>query len=285
MTPPFLKNFSNTLLKSKPYKFLGLSGCLLIFLIISIICTSILFPFTPKLSTYSEPLLKPSFSHILGTDALGRDVFRHILEATKISYLIAAISVTIGAFIGISIGSLSAMFGNIFGEGLARIGDFIFAFPVLILALLFRQITGSGSLTLIVAIALYNSAIFSRLTLGSARSLWTKDFVSAAKMAGKSNFHIAFQHILPNIINILIIHVTIQCSMALLIEASLSWLGVGIQPPTPSLGRILMDNMTYYWLAPQLVWAPALILVISIILLNITGENLKNRIDPKQQSL
>jgi peptide/nickel transport system permease protein len=198
------------------------------------------------------------------------------------SFLVSFLAVTWGAAVGIFAGSVASMSNSGFGEAISRVGDFIFAFPVLVVAILFRQSLGGGMMPIILAIGLYNVAIFTRTTYGSAFPLWRRDYVLAARVAGKNRLMIAFQHILPNISGVLIVQVTLQFSMGILSEAALSWLGVGIQPPVPSLGRMLMESTTYYWVAPQLVLLPACLIVLIVLSLNRIGDRLSDYLDPKR---
>lgn len=266
---------------SKLYRITGFSGLALFILLTVIFTASLLFPYDPAQVTYVQPLQKPGISHLLGTDHLGRDVLALILSGTKMSLLVSLSAVSFGAIIGICIGCLAAMMRNGWGEIFSRIGDFIFAFPVLVVAILLRQSLGAGPLPIILAIGIFNIAIFIRTTFGSAFPLWQREYVLAARAVGKSRLLISFQHILPNISGILTVQISLQLAMAILAEAGLSWLGVGIQPPSPSLGRMLMESVTYYWQAPQLVLIPAGLIITISLLLNILGDRLRDYMDPR----
>ena len=257
-------------------------GGVILFLLVILSCVIVLLQPDPGITLYEEPLLAPSFKHWLGTDQLGRDVLGMIMAGLCMSAFVSCASVVFGVLLGVCLGSLAAMNQNVFGEILSRMGDFIFAFPVLVLAVLFRQALGYGIWPIILAIGLFNTAVFMRVTYGSSRPLWMREYVLAAFASGKSRYLIALQHILPNIMNVLIVQITVQLSMNILAEAALSWLGVGIQPPTPSLGRMLMESTTYYWLAPQLVIAPASVIILIVLSLNNAGDRLRDHLDPKQ---
>ncbi|MDH5330002.1 MAG: ABC transporter permease, partial [Aquincola sp.] len=159
--------------------------------------------------------------------------------------------------------------------------DFTFAFPALLTAIMLTAIYGPGLLTSIVAIGIFNVPVFARLARASANAVWTRDYVLAARAAGKGAFHITTDHVLPNIANVLIVQATIQFALAILAEAALSYLGLGTQPPQPSWGRMLNEAQTMLFTAPMLAVYPGVAIALAVLGLNLLGDGLRDLLDPK----
>ena len=162
-----------------------------------------------------------------------------------------------------------------------RAGDLIFAFPAIILAILIAAVFGPGSTNAIVAIGVFNIPVFARLSRGAALPLWSKEYVMAARVAGKNRIQISLEHILPNIGHLLIVQGTVQFSIAILAEAGLSYVGLGAQPPTPSWGRMLAESQTLISFAPWLALFPGLAIFSFVLGLNLLGDGLRQRVDPR----
>ena len=161
-----------------------------------------------------------------------------------------------------------------------RAADVVFAFPAVLSAIMLGAVLGSGPTAAIVAIAVFNVPVFARVTRGVALQVWTLDYVAAARALGKRPLRIALDEVLPNIAGALIVQVTIQLAFALLTEAGLSYLGLGVRPPNPSWGRMLNDAQTYLTQAPHLAIAPGLAVALSVLGLNLLGDGLRDRLDP-----
>jgi peptide/nickel transport system permease protein len=162
-----------------------------------------------------------------------------------------------------------------------RASDFTFAFPALLTAIMLTAIYGPGLVMSIVAIGIFNVPVFARITRGSARSVWAREFVLAARAAGKGPWRITLDHVLPNIASLLIVQATISFATAILAEAALSYLGLGTQPPQPSWGRMLNEAQTQMFQAPLLALWPGLAIVLSVLGLNLLGDGLRDLLDPK----
>ena len=162
-----------------------------------------------------------------------------------------------------------------------RGNDLIFAFPSLVIAILITAVFGPSATNAIIAIGIFNIPVFARVTRGGALSLWTLDFIRAAEVAGKGRARISAEHILPNILNLLIVQGTIQFSLGILAEAGLSYVGLGAQPPTPSWGRMLAEAQTMVTLAPHVAIFPGLAIVLTVLGLNLLGDGLRDRLDPR----
>ena len=166
-------------------------------------------------------------------------------------------------------------------ELIMRGNDLVFAFPSLLIAIMITAVFGASALNAIIAIGIFNIPVFARLTRSGALSLWTRDYVMAARVSGKSAARISVEHILPNVLNLLIVQGTIQFSLGILAEAGLSYVGLGAQPPTPSWGRMLADSQTMISFAPHMALFPGLAILLTVLGLNLMGDGLRDLFDPK----
>lgn len=222
-----------------------------------------------------------SSSHWLGTDQYGRDLASMMMRGAANSVLVAVVAVGIGAGIGIPLGAMAAACRGWVDEIVMRFNDFTFAFPALLTAVMITAIFGPGAVNSMIAIGIFNIPVFARVTRGAALSIWPRDFILAAKVAGKGSVRITTDHILPNIGGLLIIQATIQLALAILAEAGLSYLGLGTQPPHPSWGKMLKDAQTLLHLSPGLAVYPGLAIMVTVLGLNLLGDGLRDLLDPK----
>lgn len=229
----------------------------------------------------SQRLLPPSATHWMGTDHLGRDVFSHIMIGARTSIFVSIVAVLVGVGIGVPLGLLAAANGGRLDEIVMRANDLVFAFPALILAILLTALLGPGALNAIIAIGVFNIPVFARLTRGPAMSLWWREYVLAARVAGKGKLRISAEHLLPNLLNLLVVHATIQFSLGIIAEAGLSYVGLGAQPPTPSWGRMLAESQTMIGFAPWLAIFPGCAIFVTVFGLNLLGDGLRDYLDPK----
>ena len=227
-------------------------------------------------------LQPPSAAHLLGTDHFGRDMLSMVMLGARTSIAVALVAVGIGMGAGVPLGlAAAARRGGWPDEIIMRMNDLIFAFPSLVIAILITAVFGPGATNAIIAIGIFNIPVFARLTRGAALSLWRRDFILAARVAGKSTLRISAEHILPNVLNLLIVHGTIQFSLGILAEAGLSYVGLGAQPPIPSWGRMLADAQTMVSLAPHVAIIPGLAIVLMVLGLKLLGDGLRDRLDPR----
>lgn len=227
-------------------------------------------------------LQTPSTLHWFGTNQYGRDIFSMVMVGARLSIAVAFVAVGIGMALGIPLGLAAAIRKDSFlDEIIMRSNDLVFAFPALLIAIMITAVFGPGAFNAIIAIGIFNIPVFARLTRGAALALWKRDFILSARVAGKSNFRISFEHILPNILNILIVQSTIQFSLGILAEAGLSYVGLGAQPPAPSWGRMLAESQTMISFAPHLAIFPGLAIVLTVLGLNLMGDGLRDIFDPK----
>ncbi len=226
----------------------------------------------------------PSAAHPLGTDHFGRDILSMIMVGARTSIAVALVAVGIGMGLGVPLGlAAAARKGGWLDEIIMRANDLVFAFPSLLIAIMITAVFGASALNAIIAIGIFNIPVFARLTRSGALSLWTRDFVLAARVAGKGAARISVEHILPNVTNLLIVQGTIQFSLGILAEAGLSYVGLGAQPPTPSWGRMLADSQTMVSFAPHMALFPGLAILLTVLGLNLMGDGLRDRFDPKLQ--
>lgn len=226
-------------------------------------------------------LQAPSAAHWFGTDHFGRDVLSMILVGARNSLAVAVVAAGVGLLVGVPLGLLAAAKGGLTDELVMRSNDLVFAFPSLLLAIMITAVAGPGAINAVIAIGVFNIPVFARVARGAALSLWTRDYVLAARVAGKGKGLISLQHILPNIANLLIVQGAIQFSMGVLAEAALSYVGLGAQPPTPSWGRMLNEAQTLIGFAPWLAIFPGVAIVLSVLGLNLLGDGLRDLYDPK----
>ncbi len=223
----------------------------------------------------------PSAGYWLGTDHFGRDLVSMLMVGATNSVVVALVAVGIGLGLGVPLGALAAARRGWVDELVMRFNDFAFAFPALLSAVMITALLGPGAVNSIIAIGIFNVPVFARLTRGASLSLWKREFVMAARVAGKGATRITVEHILPNVASVLIVQMTIQFALAILAEAGLSYLGLGTQPPNPSWGKMLNEAQTFMYLAPQLAIFPGAAIALTVLGLNLLGDGLRDVLDPR----
>lgn len=229
----------------------------------------------------AEKLLTPSTKYLLGTDHFGRDILSMLIKGARNSVIVAFVAIGIGIGCGVPLGLTAAAKKGWIDELIMRFNDFTFAFPALISAIMITAILGPGSVNSIIAIGIFNVPVFARVARGAALSIWKREFILAARSAGKGQFRISLEHILPNIASMLIVQATIQFALGILAEAGLSYLGLGTQPPMPSWGKMLNEAQTFMHFAPQLAIYPGIAIALTVMGLNLFGDGLRDVLDPK----
>jgi peptide/nickel transport system permease protein len=229
----------------------------------------------------ASKLRPPSLSHWLGTDVLGRDIVSLLLVGARATILVGIIAVGIGLTSGVALGLIAAARRGWTEELIMRMSDFTFAFPAVLSAIMLAAVIGPGMVTSIIAIGIFQIPVFVRVTRGSASAIWAREFVLAARASGKGRVRITIEHVLPNILSVLIVQATIQFALAILAEAALSYLGLGTQPPMPSWGRMLNDAQSLLFQAPSLAVYPGMAIAIAVLGLNLLGDGLRDLLDPR----
>jgi len=229
----------------------------------------------------ADRMKPPSAEHWFGTDHFGRDNLSMIMVGARNSIAVALVAIGIGMGLGVPLGCWAAARGGWLDEIVMRFNDLVFAFPALLSAIMITAIFGPGAINAIIAIGIYNIPVFARVSRAGALSLWPREFILAARAAGKGPALITIEHILPNIANLLLVQGTIQFAIGVLAEAGLSYLGLGAQPPMPSWGRMLFDAQTRLIVAPYLALFPGFAIVLTVLGLNLLGDGLADTIDPK----
>ncbi|BCN32430.1 ABC transporter permease [Anaeromicropila herbilytica] len=245
-----------------------LVGIMLVFVLIGIFYT----PYNPNQMDGSVKNMAPSFTHFFGTDNFGRDIFSRCMEGAKTTFLVAIITVSIGVIFGTVIGAISGYYGGILDEIFMRIIDVLLAFPSILLALVFVSVLGTGTFNIIVALGILFIPSFARVVRSEVIAIKQLDYVKNAKLMGASSLRIMFVHILPSTFPILLSAITIGFNNAILAEAGMSYLGLGVQPPEASLGRMLSEAQTYIFSAPWYAIAPGIIIVVTVLGFSLMNE-------------
>jgi peptide/nickel transport system permease protein len=225
-------------------------------------------------------LAPPSPAFPLGSDELGRSFLPRVVGGILVTFQVAATAVLLTGALGAVIGLIAAYYRGRVDTIVARLADALFAFPAIILGLMTASILGPGDLSVIVVIVAATLPLFIRVVRSVALSIASREFVTAAEVAGASPVRIMAMHMLPNLMGALIIQFTYALSLGMLIESGLSFLGLGTQPPYPSLGSLLQLGATYLAIAPWLVFAPGVTLALTILAINLLGDGLRHAIDP-----
>ncbi len=238
-------------------------------------------PWPPYEIDVTRKLAPPSGEHWLGTDAFGRDVASLLLVGARNSLLVGTIAVGIGLTLGTALGLLAAARRGWVEETVMRLADFTFAFPALLSAIMLAAVFGPGIVVSIVAIGVFYVPVFARIVRASANAVWSREYVLAARAAGKGRLRITIEHVLPNVASVLIVQATIHFALAILAEAALSYLGLGTQPPQPSWGRMLNEAQALLFQAPRLAVFPGIAIAIAVLGLNLLGDGLRDLLDPR----
>jgi peptide/nickel transport system permease protein len=229
-------------------------------------------------------LQPPSLTHWFGTDDLGRDVFSRVIISARPSVMVSVVSVTLALVAGVSIGLVSGFFGGWVDVTGMRFMDVIFSFPVMLLALAIVAMLGPGIVPAMLAIAVVYMPIFARITRASVLTVREETYIKAARSIGASNARILRLHVLPNILAAIIVQTSLSLAFAILTEAALSFLGLGVQPPTPSWGRMLFDGRGFLPDAWWMAIFPGAAIFVTVLALNLVGDAMRDALDPRQRS-
>ena len=273
-------NFRKNSAMNSPQLILGvlLTGFVVMVTLISFFWT----PWDPLGIDVENRLAPPNLSHWFGTDRLGRDLLSQIMVGSQNTLYVTLVSTIIGVVFGTSLGLAAAGSGRRWGAVFTRISDIGIALPSILIALVLATTLGPGRASVIVAISFWFVPVTARVVVGPARQVLALDFVEAAMTHGRSRMYILFKQVLPNIAPIVIVQTSMMFAAGILIEASLSFLGVGAQPPTTSWGKILMDSQPLVQQAPFYTLIPGTFIMITVLGFNLLGDGLAVLLDPQQ---
>lgn len=257
------------------------AGCALVLFVAIALAAPLVAPGDPTDMMPVDRLKSPAESGLMGTDVFGRDVFSRIVFGTRISLGVGVVSVLIAAAIGTVLGLIAGYVGRWQEYLTMRLMDVLFSFPSILLAILIVTIWGAGFRSIIIAIALVQTPVFARIVRGSTLSLKQVEFVQAALASGSSTGRILFRHILPNVAAPILVQLALGMSGAVIMEAALSYLGLGAVPPTPSLGSMLSENRTAMEIAPWTVVYPGVALGLLVLSINMFGDAVRDLLDPR----
>ncbi|MEQ9815142.1 MAG: ABC transporter permease [Azospirillaceae bacterium] len=257
-------------------------GAVLVGILILAGVTSLVWtPYDAARMNVGTPFSPPSLEHWLGTDQFGRDILSRLMQGAMNSITVGLVAVGIGLVFGVPLGLVAAAKGGWVDEGLSRFVDLTFAFPAILTAVMITAILGPGAVNSILAIGIFNIAVFARVSRGAATQVYGREFPKAALALGRSRLDVALRHVLPNISSALIVQATIQFAIAILAEAALSYLGFGTQPPAPSWGKMLLDAQTMIWVDWTQALAPGIAIALAVLGLNLLGDGLRDVLDPR----
>lgn len=258
-----------------------LAGTILLLVLLSTLFPGVLSPHDPNEIHPELALSPPSLEFILGTDEFGRDIFSRIIFGTRVAIVISSASVGLAFAIGIPLGLISGLYGGLTDGLTMRVMDAVLAFPSLIFTILIVAALGASPFSIIVSIGFLFTPRFARLVRGSVLVLKDVEFVVASRACGAGSSRIMFRTILPNTMAPILVQITLGMALAISIEAGLSYLGLGIQPPTATWGTMLRDAQRYLYLAPWYTLAPGVLIFVVILLLNFFGDRLRDALDPR----
>ncbi|WP_338562476.1 glutathione ABC transporter permease GsiD [Erwinia sp. E_sp_B04_7] len=259
-----------------------IAGAFVLLLILVAVLAPWLAPFDAEnYFDYDRLTEGPSSMHWFGVDSLGRDIFSRVLLGTRLSLISGFFSVAIGAAIGSVLGLLAGYYEGWWDRIIMRISDVLFAFPGILLAIAVVAIMGSGMSNVIIAVAIFSIPAFARLVRGNTLVLKHMTFIESARSIGASDFTIVMRHILPGTISSIVVYFTMRIGTSIITAASLSFLGLGAQPPTPEWGAMLNEARADMVMAPHVAIFPSLAIFLTVLAFNLLGDGLRDALDPK----
>lgn len=254
---------------------------LVLLAVIAAVFAGWLSPFDPDIPDFGSTLAPPGDGHLLGTDDLGRDVLSRIIYGARASLFVGVLSVVAAAILGTGLGLVAGYAGGLPDTLIMRVMDVIFAFPSILLALAITAVLGSSLTNAVLAIAVVNLPVFARLARAQTLVVARLDYVEAARAMGSSNSRILLRTVLPNIAAPIIVQGSLLFASAIITESYLSFLGLGVQPPTPTWGNMLRSAIGFMELAPWLAWFPGAAIFLTVLGCNLLGDGLRDRFDPR----
>jgi peptide/nickel transport system permease protein len=280
--------FAQTVRRLKRSKTSIFGFWIVVLLVVVALFADVLAPYSPTLNSPSEMFQTPNAAHLLGTDQFGRDMLSRIIHGSRISLAVGLSSVLLAIFAGVPFGLVAGFYGGRLDSFIMRAMDIILSFPVYLLAIvimiMFTPTAGLiGAMKVIIAIGIVRIPIYARLVRGIVLSVREKEYIEACRALGQYDPKILFRHILPNCLGPIIVNTTLSIATAIIIEASLSFLGLGMQPPTPSWGWDLKANVSWIQMNAWLALCPGFAIFITVLGFNLFGDGLRDALDPRMK--
>jgi len=253
--------------------------------IVAAIFAPFLAPYEPNTLDLDNTLLGPTREHLLGTDSLGRDTLSRIIYGAQISLVVGVTAISIAALSGMTLGLIAGYFGGITNTLIMRFVDALMSFPMILLALTIASLLGGGLTNIVIALGISLMSVYARLMCGQVLTVKENDYILAERSMSASNMRIMLFHILPNCFPPLIVLVTLMMGAAILAEAGLSFLGIGVDPPTAAWGAMVADGYKYLRTSPVLSFAPGLTIMLVVFAFNMVGDGLRDALDPRLRGL
>ena len=264
---------------------------LLVLLVLPGIFADQIAPHSPTGGSASNRLVPPvwqeggTWSHPLGTDKVGRDILSRIMHGARISLIVALVSIALGAIVGVTLGLIGGYFGGNVDHLIMRLVDITLALPSILLALVLAIVMKPGFTSVVIIISLVIWARYARMVRAESLALKELDFIARARVSGASNVRIIWRHVLPNVLNSLIVLATLEVGQVIIFEASLSFLGVGIPPPNPAWGLMVADGRVLVLTAWWVSFFPGLAILLTVLSMNLLGDWVRDRLDPRLRNV
>lgn len=254
-------------------------------LVLTALFAPLIAPYDPYKTDILNTLASPSLEHPFGTDAVGRDIFSRVVYGTRTSLIVGLISVSLAAFFGMTLGLVAGYFGGWVNTIVMRFTDTLLSFPMIILALVISALLGGGLKNVIIALTVGLTPVYARLMCGQVLSAKENDYILAEQAMGAKSTRIMLKHLVPNCFPPLIVLITMMLGSTILAEAGLSFLGVGIEPPTAAWGSMVNDGREYLLTNPILTAAPGVAIMLTVFGFNMVGDGLRDALDPRLRDM
>ena len=258
-----------------------------LFLVVALILIAVfakfIAPYDPIQIYLKESLRPPSLAHLMGTDVLGRDIFSRIIYGARASLVIGVVATSISLVIGVLVGAIAGFYGGWLDSILMRVTDIFFAFPFFLLAIAIMTFLGPSFINIFIALGIVGWTNYARLVRGQVMSVKESDYVEAAHAVGAKNARIIWKHVMPNTLAPIIVYTTMNIGGVILAEAGLSFLGIGVQPPSPSWGLMLSEASNFIFNAPWMVIWPGVAIFLTVLGYNLLGDGLRDALDPRMK--
>lgn len=269
--------------KFKKQRMAMIAGSFIVILLIVALIGPFIAPYSATEPDYDNILSSPSFEHLAGTDAFGRDIFSRIIEGTRVSLFVGLSSVFVGAIAGTILGLISGFYGGRIDSIIMRFCDVLFAFPGILLAIGIIAILGPGLGNVVIAVAIFGIPTFARIVRSSTLAIKATVYVESARSIGAPAKRIILKHIFPGTMSSIIVYFTMRIGTSILTAASLSFLGLGAQPPSPEWGAMLSSGRDFLNTAPHVTIFPGLAIFVTVLAFNLLGDGLRDALDPKMK--